>query len=596
MFNFISDYFKSPDDNDPDFIRLVRDILIFTIVITVIVLIAISGILGLAPGTEAPIILSITIFLEIVVLIFVNRGNLLPAKIVVPFVLIIAISILTSSANGLHDIATLGYPMIVIVAFLLQGNRAMIVTTPFVAIAIIVIGVLDMTGYITSIMSPFTGWDDIAIGLVLTVGGGAILRLVTNRLSQSLIQARNSEAAQREANQELRKLQASLEERVEERTARLEQRSTELAQQSTELARKSEELEKLNTYNAHRAAQFEAISQVSRSIASVRNINELLPEITRLISKYYGFYHVGIFLADESKTYAVLSAANSEGGQRMLQRGHRLEIGKVGIVGFVTGTGLPRVALDTGADAVHFKNPDLPDTHSEMALPLRAGGEIVGALDVQSLESNAFSQEDVDVLSTLADQVSIAIQNSQLFETTQKSLAEAEALYRQSLRKEWAKTSDRLKIGGYRYNILGTTPVEHVNEQQVEQVISSGNIVIEKDENSSKLALPIKLRGEVIGILDVLAPGNREWQQDEIDIVQAVAERVAISAENARLFEETTNRAERERMVSEITTKIRSTNDPNQMLQVALNEIRQALKVKDARIIPYSPPQDTDKG
>jgi putative methionine-R-sulfoxide reductase with GAF domain len=93
--------------------------------------------------------------------------------------------------------------------------------------------------------------------------------------------------------------------------------------------------------------------------------------------------------------YAVLSAANSEGGQKMLERNHKLRVGQVGIVGYVAGAGKPRIALDTGSDAIYFNNPDLPETRSEMALPLiQTGGQIVGVLDIQSIEPNAFNPED----------------------------------------------------------------------------------------------------------------------------------------------------------------------------------------------------------
>ncbi len=111
----------------------------------------------------------------------------------------------------------------------------------------------------------------------------------------------------------------------------------------------------------------------------------------------------------------------------MLERNHRLRVGEQGIVGNVTRSGIPRVAMDVGDDAVFFDNPDLPETHSEMALPLQISSQVIGALDVQSTETGAFTDEDIQMLSLLANQVSLAIENARLFEDTRRALAESEA-------------------------------------------------------------------------------------------------------------------------------------------------------------------------
>ncbi len=150
----------------------------------------------------------------------------------------------------------------------------------------------------------------------------------------------------------------------------------------------------------------------------------MLTELAQLIGENFGYYHIGIFLLDENKEFAILKAANSTGGKRMLERKHKLKLGQVGIVGYVTASGRPRIALDVGDDAAFFDNPDLPDTRSELALPLRVTDNVIGALDIQSTEPNAFQQEDIEILSILADQVSIAIQNAQSHETTQILLEE----------------------------------------------------------------------------------------------------------------------------------------------------------------------------
>src|SRR5690606_5578921 len=147
-----------------------------------------------------------------------------------------------------------------------------------------------------------------------------------------------------------------------------------------------------------RTNQLRAVADVGKSITSYRNLSDLLQQTARLINENFGFYHVGIFLLDERKQFAVLAATNSEGGERMLKRGHQLKVGETGIVGYVAESLKARIALDVGEDAVFFNNPDLPNTRSEMALPLVVGGQILGVLDVQSMEANAFTEEDVATL------------------------------------------------------------------------------------------------------------------------------------------------------------------------------------------------------
>lgn len=363
-------------------------------------------------------------------------------------------------------------------------------------------------------------------------------------------------------------------------TSRLRETLQDLEQRVNE---RTAELQRANAGNERRVEQFEAIAQVSRAINSIRRTEELLPRIASVISEHFGYYHVGIFLNDENNLVTYLTAANSEGGQKMLARGHSLKIGEQGIVGYVTHTGEPRIASNVGADAAYFNNPDLPETKSEMSLPLRSNGQVIGALDVQSREENAFSLEDINVLTSLADQVSIAIENTRLYETTRKSLEDAEALYRQYLRQAWSRLPREQQLAGYRYNQRGSTPLETPIALTAE---AKGK---EKaGETGARLNVPIKLRGETIGYLIIRDTQDREWNQDQVDLAEAVAERVALSAENARLFDETSRRAERERMVTEITSKIRSTNDPDAMIQTALDELRNALGATQVQLIPQA--------
>ena len=374
--------------------------------------------------------------------------------------------------------------------------------------------------------------------------------------------------------QQLRGFIGELENRVNERTV--------------ELARQNESLQL-------RSQQLQTVSDVARQIVSARELETLLNQVTVLISDRFNFYHVGIFLVDQNNEYALLRAANSEGGQRMLARGHKLRVGEVGMVGYVTGAGQPRIATDVGKDAVFFNNPDLPETRSEMALPLKVGDEVIGALDVQSVVSNAFTAEDISLFSTLADQVAIAIRNNQLYSETMRALQESQKLHQQYLQQEWGREAGERGDVAYIYTPGGMVVRPYINTPEVERVFETRQPVIKQAEatgDRSVMAIPVMLRDEVIGIIHLQEAENtvREWSNEEVATVQSVADQVGQALENARLFERTVRRAERERKVLDITSRIRASNDPQQMVQIALEELQRALRVSRAQVLVQTPP------
>jgi GAF domain-containing protein/HAMP domain-containing protein len=363
---------------------------------------------------------------------------------------------------------------------------------------------------------------------------------------------------------------------------------TQLRQILQTLEKRTADLAHANENEIQHTNQLHAIAEIVRSVTLIQNLDQLLPEITRLISKAFGFYHVGIFLIDPSNRYAVLQASNSEGGQAMLARNHRLTIGETGIVALVTSTGQPRI-FNAGSeeDNIFFNNPDLPNTQSEIALPLRIGENIIGALDLQSTESFAFSTESIDTFSLLADQISIAIQNNRLFDETRTALVESEVFYQQSAVAGWRKFLGQ-GMTGYRY-INGR--IEAVNEGSIKTNSSTKSV----NADFETLSIPINIRGKTLGTLDIHQAGrNLPWGETEIRTFQSIMDRLSFALENARLYSDAQKRASKERAISEISTKIRSTNDPNEMIRVAINELKQALNIKDVRIIPYNPPKNGD--
>ena len=341
--------------------------------------------------------------------------------------------------------------------------------------------------------------------------------------------------------EQLSEVLANLEQRVEERTQELQGRTE----------------------------QLEAIADIARSIATIQASDQLLPEITKQVSERFGFYHVGIFLLDENKRYAVLQAANSEGGQKMLARGHRLGIGQQGIVGFVTSRGQARVALDVGAESVYFNNPDLPETHSEVALPLMLGQEIIGALDIQSTKRDAFSQEDIDIFTVLADQISVAIQNAQSLEKAQHALEEADRASRQLTGQAWTSFSYTVPVKGYYFDGGKPRPLKEAKNAP----------------NRGSLKVPIQIRGQEVAslVLEASEP-DYQWPENEIAMIQATAERAALALENARLLEEAQRRASKERTISESTSRVSAALDIETILKITAEELERTLNGSEVLI------------
>jgi GAF domain-containing protein len=376
---------------------------------------------------------------------------------------------------------------------------------------------------------------------------------------QDALRQLNIELKTREAQME--SAQKNIEQLVSERTA---------------------ELEKSNKQLSRRTAQLQAITELSESMAAVKDLTEIFPATTKLISEHFGFYHVGLFLVDQDREFAVLQAANSEGGQRMLKRNHRLQLG-VGVVGYCAQTGQPRIALDVGADAVFFNNPELPATRSEVALPIKSRRVTIGVLDVQSTEAGAFSSEDLEVLTALANQVSIALENARLLTDARAAYAQMQEVYNEFTRAEWKRTISQTQQPGFRYQVGRIEMLETaLGSPEIGTAARDGTVAVSPsngtDEKRPAVAVPVKLRGEVIGVLHIEANDPlKEWQPDEVSLVQAVAERAAFAMENARLFQDARRRAAKERLISETTARISNAFSVENILQTTAEELERVL-------------------
>ncbi len=340
---------------------------------------------------------------------------------------------------------------------------------------------------------------------------------------------------------------------------------------------------------AKRVDQFEIASEIAHEISSETNIETLLATAANHIREKFNFYHVGVFINDERNEYAVLRAATGEAGRMMLERNHRLKIGEIGMVGYVISRGEARVTMDVSGDNVHYKNPMLPETRSEMALPLRSGQGVIGALDVQSVLENAFDNEDIRILQMIADQLAIAFDKTRLVDQLQRSVSELESSARTASQKAWRthmhNTRQRL---AYRYaNAQLDTQVRET--EQAKLALTEGKPVLKpagvdaQGKPVTVLAVPIRLRNHVLGVVD-LRFESASVSPELIALIEGTVNRLAISLENARLLEEIRFRAERERLVGEISTKVRAASDVDSVLQIAIQEIGKSLGVAEVMV------------
>ena len=370
-----------------------------------------------------------------------------------------------------------------------------------------------------------------------------------------------------------------LEERISERTAELQKNKREL----------------------------ETIADVAREIAIIRDLSTLLNVSANLIQERLNYYHVGIFLVDERGEYAILRAASSIAAEKMLARNYKLRVGQTGLVGNVTNTGQAYIALDVGLDAVHFENPFLPNTRSEIALPLRSHSITIGALDIQANVANAFTEQDIQTLQILADQLAAAIENAQLAQQVEGTLNELTRANRAQAQQIWQTTINERGVPTYEYDGIQLREVPKNLAPELLRKLESGKPVIVQqgsqdvslaEQKNDTLLIPLMIFNQMIGVIGLeQEDSSHTWTEDEIAIAQAAANRAALSLENARLLEESQRRASKERMILESTARIGSAINIENILQSTAEELERVLG--DSEVVlqfnTSNPSQEKDK-
>ncbi len=288
-----------------------------------------------------------------------------------------------------------------------------------------------------------------------------------------------------------------------------------------------------------RHAQLQAAADIARATVSILDLSTLFQTSVEVLRQEFGLYYVGLFLVDETGRYAALKAGTGEAGRKMVEEGYRLEVGGRSMIGWGIANRQPRIALDVGAEAVRFENPLLPDTRSELAIPLIAGEEVIGALTIQSEREAAFSPEDITAFQLVADQLAIAIQNARLFERFQETLRQMEAVQARYIRQEWEAYLSRQPVSpGYLYDLETVSPLFQPLPVPASAPHLDRPLAMEQDGRSLLLA-PITVGKQPVGLLGLEEAGPRVWTEDELALITTVQEQLALALENRRLFEQT---------------------------------------------------------
>ena len=425
-----------------------------------------------------------------------------------------------------------------ILAALLFDNRIDLIALILSALTFVTLGVLQQLGiYEPSAkgVPPTIATDWAAYTVDFSIVS-AIILVATNQFKKALTQvifemqsAFNSLTTERE----------KLEDRVRERTEELEAR----------------------------AIQLRAATSVTRTIAGIQDISELLSETTRLITDEFGYYHSGLYLLDERKRTTFLQASSSATGKSLIGQGFRIEPNKLNMTNLVIEQRRPQIAMDVG-DANFIRDANFPLTRSRIMLPLTVRGQVIGILDIHSDQPRTFDGQDAEVLQTLADLVAISIDNVRLIDETKSLVYELESNTTLQTRETWSKFTSRHKPA-YQYTPAGVRPL-------------FSKI---KTEKADGLHVPMILHGQNIGNIVLKRKGiSSTWSERERILVEKVAAQVALALENSRLVDETQKNAMRNQVIANISSRVRETLDVESVVRTATTELRRVFDLKEAEI------------
>lgn len=503
--------------------------------------------------------------------------------------------------------------VIVIAGLLLGGAAGFLVALLSSAAGLAYLAISLSPTALLPVLVPYSPVGFMVTMVIIFFGAAGLIQLASSSLHEAVQSANQNEQAMAESNRALEKMRLSLEEQVSERTRILEQRTSYL----------------------------QAAIEVGRASASILEVQPLMQTSVELIRDQFDLYYVGLFQMDPGGEWAILKAGTGEPGEAMIARGHKIAYGR-GMIGWSIANAQPRVADVAAEDVVRLATPELPETRSEAAIPLRSRGRVLGALSVQSDQPGAFGEMEIATFQALADQLAIALDNARLISESQQAVEEARRAYGRISRRAWSEflrtASGRTASGAlaasdgspsltYRYEMGASasqvdlktliTPGQTAGiEQAKQEVLHSGRPAQVQVADVVTLLLPIHVRDQIIGVASFVkkpaalgavqtgstppGPAQRSiqpalpaWKTEEIELLQTIVEQLGIAIDTARLYHDSQRMAFREQLVGEVTGRIRQTLDLQTVMRTAVEEIQRTLNLPEV-VISLAPPEETE--
>ncbi len=551
MPTWIKRFFAAPVFDDPEKTRisqLLNDMLLAILGVTLAATIAIlaASPTSILKDWNSALIIAATAVAALSLRVLLRRGHTTLTSVLLSLTFVLVVAFANYKYGGIIDVTTAAYLLCIILAGLLLGGRGAIAFTVIAVVAVIAMWYLWRAGLLeyTYDVSAKQNFGVIVYSVTFIIGG-LLLRHAADSIAQAMDQVRRKEAAEAQANLELRRLRDSLEQQVTERTQALQRR----------------------------AVQLQAAAEVGRTVIAVLDANQLVQQIVKLMRRRFEMHTVGLYLADESGEWIALQACDSATNPNLLQDRVPLR-----------GDSIASQCIAKAQTLVSEDTEQVSGARSMAALPLLSRERAYGALVLYSEHPAAFDPDTRAILESVADQLAIALDNARLFAASHAALEDAQRAYGQFSRQAWADLSRARGSTGRRKSQSGTFAVAAPQTPEARIALQTGQTVLGQ-ENRQELAAPIKVREQTIGVIDARKPAESgRWTSEEIRLLETLAEQLGVAMESARLYQDTQRRAAQEQLIGEVTSHIRESLDIEAVLKTMASQVHQALDLDEVEV------------